>query len=45
MKKAIEFAQSQSFEAFVAVGGGSTIDTAKVVNLYTLNPPADFSIM
>lgn len=42
VKQAIEFAQSQSFEALVAVGGGSTIDTAKVVNLYTTYPPTDF---
>jgi hydroxyacid-oxoacid transhydrogenase len=42
LKKAIAFAQSQPFEAFVAIGGGSTIDTAKVVNLYTTFPPADF---
>ncbi len=26
----------------MAVGGGSTIDTAKAVNLYTTYPPADF---
>ncbi len=39
---AIEFARRGDFEAFVAVGGGSTIDTAKAVNLYTTYPPADF---
>ncbi len=30
------------YDAFVAVGGGSAIDTAKAVNLYTTYPPADF---
>ena len=39
---AIEFARARPFDAFVAVGGGSTIDTAKAVNLYTTWPPADF---
>ena len=39
---AIEFARAHPFEAIVAVGGGSTIDTAKAVNLYTVYPPADF---
>jgi len=42
LKKAIEFGRSQAFEAFLAVGGGSTIDTAKVVDLYTTYPPTDF---
>ena len=28
-QEAIQFANSQPFEAFVAVGGGSTIDTAR----------------
>jgi hydroxyacid-oxoacid transhydrogenase len=39
---AIAFGKARPFDAFVAVGGGSTIDTAKAVNLYTTYPPADF---
>ena len=39
---AIEFARQCEFGAIVAVGGGSTIDTAKAVNLYTAYPPEDF---
>lgn len=39
---AIAFAQRTEFDAIVAVGGGSTIDTAKAVNLYTTYPPEDF---
>jgi hydroxyacid-oxoacid transhydrogenase len=39
---AIAFGTARPFDAFVAVGGGSTIDTAKAVNLYTTYPPADF---
>ena len=39
---AIAFASETSFDAYVAVGGGSTIDTAKAVNLYVSYPPADF---
>lgn len=42
LKKAIEFARAEPFEGFVAVGGGSTIDTAKVANLYSTYPPGDF---
>lgn len=41
-REAIEFARQGSYDAIVAVGGGSTIDTAKAVNLYTTYPPADF---
>ena len=39
---AINIAKDAGHDAFVAVGGGSVIDTAKAVNLYTTYPPADF---
>jgi hydroxyacid-oxoacid transhydrogenase len=39
---AIAFANRDSYDAIIAVGGGSTIDTAKAVNLYTTYPPDDF---
>ncbi len=41
-REAIDFATQGGFDAFVAVGGGSTIDTAKAVNLYSTYPVADF---
>jgi hydroxyacid-oxoacid transhydrogenase len=41
-RDAIEFARARPYDAYVAVGGGSTIDTAKAVNLYATHPPADF---
>jgi hydroxyacid-oxoacid transhydrogenase len=39
---AAAFARQIDFGAIIAVGGGSTIDTAKAVNLYTAYPPQDF---
>ena len=41
-QEAIRFARESEYDGLVAVGGGSTIDTAKAVNLYTTYPPSDF---
>ncbi|KAG9550881.1 Dehydroquinate synthase-like protein, partial [Aureobasidium melanogenum] len=42
IKEAIAFAKPHAPDAFLAVGGGSVIDTAKLMNLYTSFPEADF---
>ncbi|MCJ1312264.1 hypothetical protein MMC25_005938 [Agyrium rufum] len=42
IKEAIDFAKALAPDAFLAVGGGSVIDTAKLMNLYTCFPDADF---
>jgi hydroxyacid-oxoacid transhydrogenase len=39
---ATAFARANPCDAFVAVGGGSVLDTAKAVNLYATYPPDDF---
>jgi hydroxyacid-oxoacid transhydrogenase len=40
-KEAIQFATEGQFDGYVAVGGGSSMDTAKAANLYATYP-ADF---
>jgi len=41
LKEAIDFATRGKFDGFVGVGGGSSMDTAKIANLYSTYP-ADF---
>jgi hydroxyacid-oxoacid transhydrogenase len=38
---AIEFLSNQEYDAVVALGGGSVIDTAKAANLYACHPPKE----
>lgn len=42
MMDAARVARSQDFDAFLAVGGGSAIDTCKAANLYSCDPKAEF---
>lgn len=42
LKEAIAFAQAGNFDGYLAVGGGSSIDTAKIANLYATYPTDDF---
>ncbi|KAK0641266.1 sulfite reductase [NADPH] flavoprotein component-like protein [Cercophora newfieldiana] len=42
VKEAIAWAKPYDPDAFLAVGGGSVIDTAKLMNLYACYPEADF---
>lgn len=41
-KAAIDFAVKNNVDSFVALGGGSVIDTAKAANLYSTYPTDDF---
>ena len=40
--KGIEYAMGQGYDGFIGLGGGSSIDTAKMINLYTTYPTEDF---
>jgi hydroxyacid-oxoacid transhydrogenase len=42
IREAIDFAKPYQPDSFLAVGGGSVIDTAKLMNLYTTFPDAEF---
>ncbi|KAH8350272.1 hypothetical protein KR067_012575 [Drosophila pandora] len=42
MWHAVEFARGKDFDAFLAIGGGSSMDTAKAANLYSSDRKADF---
>ncbi|CAJ0588570.1 unnamed protein product, partial [Cylicocyclus nassatus] len=42
MLKAVAYARNAGCDSFVAVGGGSVIDTTKAAALYCSNPEADF---
>jgi hydroxyacid-oxoacid transhydrogenase len=41
IRDSIEFVKKEQPDAFIAVGGGSVIDTAKAANLYLSHPDAD----
>jgi hydroxyacid-oxoacid transhydrogenase len=38
----IKYASGKGFDAYIGLGGGSSLDTAKLINLYTTHPTNDF---
>lgn len=42
LKEAIDFSIENQFDLFVAVGGGSVMDTCKAANLFSSKPEAEF---
>nr|XP_033325683.1 probable hydroxyacid-oxoacid transhydrogenase, mitochondrial isoform X1 [Megalopta genalis] len=42
LQDAIDYAKRGNFDAFIAVGGGSVMDTCKAANLYSCDPQAEF---
>lgn len=42
LEDAISFVRKNNFDGFLAVGGGSVMDTAKAANLYSCHPENEF---